>query len=92
MIYGNIFIQLKGGLGMDSPYRTLGVNQTMSLEEIKAVYRKLCKQNHPDVGGSTARFQEILNAWGYLEKNHVQVKPKKSKGVYHTSLFSLKYY
>ena len=30
-----------------------------SLDEIKATYRRLAKENHPDCGGDTATMQEI---------------------------------
>ena len=34
---------------MENPYKVLGVAETASDEQIKAVYRELCKKYHPDL-------------------------------------------
>lgn len=51
-------------------YKTLGVSETASLEEIKKVYRELAKQYHPDrnKGNQQAedRFKEINEAYDVL--------------------------
>jgi len=50
-------------------YRTLGVAKDASQEEIKAAFRKLSKETHPDVAGSQAdtdRFKRISNAASVL--------------------------
>jgi molecular chaperone DnaJ len=51
-------------------YKSLGVPQTASADEIKKQYRKLAKQYHPDsTGGDKAkegRFKEISNAYDVL--------------------------
>lgn len=55
---------------MDDPYRTLGVAQTATAEEIKQAYRKLAKKLHPDMhpGNRTneARFKEVTAAYDLL--------------------------
>ena len=52
-------------------YRTLGVPETASVEEIKRAYRKLARQYHPDKnpGDTTAeeRFKEISEAADVLQ-------------------------
>lgn len=47
-------------------YKTLGVERTATPDEIKRAYRKLASQHHPDRGGSTAKFQEIEEAYRIL--------------------------
>ena len=42
---------------MRDPYVALGVSRTASNAEIKAAYRQLVKQHHPDAGGDD---QQIL--------------------------------
>ena len=52
------------------PYRTLGVSKTATVEQIKAAYRRLAHENHPDKkpGDKSAesRFKEIANAHALL--------------------------
>lgn len=50
-------------------YRTLGVAKDATQEEIKAAFRKLSKETHPDVAGrqaDTDRFKRISNAASVL--------------------------
>lgn len=54
---------------MGSHYNTLGISKNASLEEIKAAFRKLSKETHPDVAGSDAdtdKFKTIANAHSVL--------------------------
>src|SRR5438105_11667513 len=48
-------------------YKALGLSDTASAKEIKAAYRKLSKQYHPDQNpGSEDRFKEISAAYDVL--------------------------
>ncbi|XP_020576140.1 uncharacterized protein LOC110021816 isoform X2 [Phalaenopsis equestris] len=50
-------------------YSTLGVSRSASSKEIKAAYRKLARQYHPDVNkqpGATEKFKEISTAYEVL--------------------------
>lgn len=40
-------------------------NQCHSLEEVKAAYKKLAKQYHPDLGGDTLTMQEINTEYAF---------------------------
>jgi hypothetical protein len=47
-------------------YRTLGLDLTATLDEVKGAYRKLAKQFHPDVNhdeGATERMKAINTAY-----------------------------
>ncbi|KAG9450632.1 hypothetical protein H6P81_010597 [Aristolochia fimbriata] len=50
-------------------YATLGVSKSASGKEIKAAYRRLARQYHPDVNkepGATEKFKEISSAYEVL--------------------------
>jgi curved DNA-binding protein len=47
-------------------YETLGVTDKATPEEIKAAFRKLAKQHHPDLGGDADKFQQINSAYEIL--------------------------
>jgi len=51
-----------------SHYETLGVAESASPEELKAAFRKLAKQHHPDVGGDQTKFQQINEAYSTLSE------------------------
>ncbi len=48
------------------PYRVLGVTPEASGAEIKAAYRRLVKQHHPDAGGDDTTILALNAAWEEL--------------------------
>lgn len=56
---------------MRDPYEILGLNPGAGNAEVKAAYRKLAKQLHPDTQGESAaqhaRFQEVTAAYNQLK-------------------------
>jgi len=51
---------------MENYYKTLGIEENASQEEIKRAYRSLASKHHPDKGGDTATFQKIQEAYSTL--------------------------
>lgn len=47
-------------------YNILGVDENISNEELKKVYRKLAKEKHPDAGGNEEEFKKISEAYDVL--------------------------
>lgn len=45
------------------PYRTLGVSPLDSAEDVRARYKELALENHPDRGGSEAKMRELNLAY-----------------------------
>ena len=66
-------------------YEVLGVTYSANSEEIKAAYRKLVKQHHPDAGGDKKEILSINAAWEVLGdpvQRHLY-DIKKSTGICH---------
>lgn len=66
-------------VGDTSPYEVLGVSENANAGELKAAYRRLVKENHPDiikgqglgeefVAKATARLQEINDAYEAIKR------------------------
>lgn len=74
---------------MANPYEVLGVSPLDSKEFVKAKYRKLCKEYHPDIAGQefTAKFREVNEAWNSIK----DTLPDESKQQYwsHKTLFTI---
>lgn len=47
-------------------YAILGVAKSASQDEVKAAFRKLAHQHHPDKGGDEAKFKEVNEAYQVL--------------------------
>lgn len=60
------------------PYNTLGLAPGSTDKEIKAAFKKLAKQHHPDVGGDEAKFKEINEAYSILTGK--QEQPQQPNG------------
>ena len=54
------------GSTVADPYRVLGLTAAASGAEIKAAYRALVKQHHPDAGGDDERIIALNAAWELL--------------------------
>jgi len=48
-------------------YDVLEVSHRASTETIEAAYKSLARRNHPDIGGSTVKMQEITAAYSVLK-------------------------
>ena len=73
---------------MPDYYSVLGVSQNADTDTIKARYRKLAKENHPDLhpGDKAAehRFKGINEAWEILGDDYKRAKYDKSRTRSHT--------
>lgn len=48
---------------MNDHYKTLGVSENATQDEIKKAYRSLANKHHPDKGGDQAKFKDISVAY-----------------------------
>ena len=68
-------------------YDILGVSKTATPEELKAAYRALVKQHHPDLGGSPEMMKQINEAYDTLSDpqkraayDYEQTRPQFGQG------------
>jgi len=47
-------------------------NECQTLEEVKATYKKLAKQYHPDLGGDTVTMQEINKEYAFVSAKAIK--------------------
>ena len=52
--------------------KRLGLGDNPSTDEIKAAFRKLSKETHPDMGGNPEDFMRVKHAYDFLMKNYTQ--------------------
>ena len=60
-------------------YEILGVRRDATAAEIKAAYRRLARELHPDVNGNPAdeeRFKEIAGAYEILSDPERRARPR----------------
>lgn len=57
---------LAGGQARAAARQVLGVSADATADEIKAAYRQLAKQHHPDAGGDAEQFARISTAYEAL--------------------------
>ncbi|MEX2236512.1 MAG: J domain-containing protein [Dehalococcoidia bacterium] len=68
---------------MRDPFEVLGLPSSATRDEVRARYRELARQHHPDAGGGTERMAEINSAYDLLARDlegcrrrRVEVKAK----------------
>ena len=52
---------------MKDYYKTLGVSQNATNDEIKRAFKKIAKKEHPDRGGNESVFKEANEAYDTLK-------------------------
>lgn len=50
-------------------YRTLELNNSASISDVKKKYKDLAKKHHPDRGGESTKFKEISKAYDNIVNN-----------------------
>lgn len=48
---------------VDDPYQVLGLHSGAHIRVVKAAYRQLAQEHHPDHGGDAKEFQRIKEAY-----------------------------
>lgn len=56
------------------PYQVLGVHPMASSDQIRAAYRYLARQEHPDMGGDAGRFSNIAEAYEILTDPYLRAQ------------------
>ena len=68
---------------MADPYAVLEISPTATAAEIKAAYRRLVKQHHPDAGGDDQRILALNAAWevlGDAERRRAHDRTRRASG------------
>lgn len=64
---------------MKDHFKTLGIPEQSSDEEIKKAYKKLAMKHHPDRGGDQTKFQEIQEAYDVLTNTEKRMRWEQEK-------------
>jgi curved DNA-binding protein CbpA len=59
--------------------------EDVTLPELKAIYRRLAKEKHPDQGGSNTEFVSLRKAFVVLKNEREKISPKAGEAVIVTS-------
>lgn len=76
-------------MNISTHFKILDINENASIEEIKAQYRKLVKQYHPDVGGDKQKFINLQASYEYLCANY---RPRSSDKNYKFNKIDYSFY
>lgn len=60
---------------MSKAFKTLGLPDTATPDEVKAKWRELCMIHHPDRGGNPVEFDEIRRAYKQAYAEASEPKP-----------------
>ncbi len=66
-------------------------NECQTLEEVKATYKKLAKQYHPDLGGDTVTMQEINKEYAFASAKAIKGANLSEEETEHEILSSEEY-
>ena len=58
------------------PYEILELPADATLDQVKAAYRRLAPQVHPDLGGSQERFRHVRGAYVTITQELTVTKPR----------------
>ena len=61
----------------NNPFETLGLPSTATVDEVKAKWKSLASQHHPDKGGDAETFNSMRQA--YKKALELASKPKSEK-------------
>ena len=56
------------GPGSSTPYEILGVTPGAPMDEVKAAWRRLVREHHPDRGGDRERFELVQLAYDAIRR------------------------
>ena len=77
---------------MENPYKILGISENASDEQIKEVYRELCKKYHPDLNPDGLSREEAEDKMAQINAAYDEIiKMRRSKQSSYNSYDSSSY-